>query len=348
MIYFNCDYTEGAHPLILKNLLDTNMEQTIGYGLDSHSLNAQKLIKSACDCENADVHLLVGGTQTNLTLISSALRSYQGVIATSAGHISVHETGAIEAQGHKVLSLPCKSDGKLLAEDVEKTILAHINDPAREHCVMPKMVYISNSTENGSIYKKSEIKALSEVCKKYGLYFYLDGARLGYALCANDNDLSLSDLPKYFDAFYIGGTKVGAMFGEALVIVNDNLKENFRYHIKQKGAMLAKGRILGIQFETLFTNNLYLEISKHAIEMSKLIANAVLDCGLKLFAKHETNQIFVIMPKTVYAKLDTKYVLEYWEPYDETHDVVRICTSWATLKENVNKLIADIKEYVNV
>ncbi len=345
MIYFNCDYTEGAHPKILENLLKTNMEQSIGYGEDTHSQNAKSLIKKTLKNDNIDIHFLVGGTQTNLSFISSVLRPHQGVISADTGHISVHETGAIEATGHKVLTLNCKEDGKLVAEDIENYIQSHITDPAMEHTVQPKLVYISNSTESGAIYKKAELSKISEVCKKYGLYLYLDGARLGYALLAKENDLTLHDLTKLCDAFYIGGTKVGAMFGEALIIVNDSLKSDFRYIIKQKGALLAKGRMLGIQFETLFSDNLYLEISKHAIEMSELITNAITQSGLRLYCKHETNQIFVIMPKLLHNALKNDYIFEFWAPYDSEHDVIRICTSWATTKENVDKLINDIKAY---
>ncbi len=343
MIYFNCDYTEGAHPKILESLINTNMEQTIGYGEDEYCQRAKSLIKKACDNETIDIHFLVGGTQTNLSFISSALRPHQGVISANTGHISVHETGAIEATGHKVLTINTKEDGKLLASDIEKYIENHVNDPAMEHTVQPKLVYISNSTESGAIYKKSELTQISKVCKKHGLYLYLDGARLGYALSSKENDLTLHDLTKLCDAFYIGGTKVGTLFGEALIIANDNLKEDFRYIIKQKGALLAKGRLLGLQFLSLFEDGLYKKISDHAIKMAEKISKALSDCSINLYSKQETNQIFVIMTKSLFKALENDYIFEFWGPYDDEHDIIRICTSWATTEENVDKLIHDIK-----
>ena len=268
MILFSKDYSEGCHENILKALNQTNYVQTDGYGTDEYCEEAKSLIKEACSSPNADIHFLVGGTQTNFTVIASALKPYQGVISAVSGHINVHETGAVEATGHKVIPLP-SDDGKITAQQVEECFLKHCNSDSAEHEVQPKMVYISNSTELGTIYTKSELTELSEVCGKYGLYLFLDGARLGYALTCKENDLDLQTIAKLCDVFYIGGTKVGALFGEAVVITNDNLKSDFRYMIKRGGGMLAKGRLLGIQFKELFTDNLYFEISKHAIEMAE-------------------------------------------------------------------------------
>ena len=261
MILFTSDYTEGAHPRIIEKLAETNMEQTVGYGEDPYCEAAREAIKKVCDAPDADVHFLVGGTQTNFTVISSILRPFQGVICADSGHINVHETGALEACGHKCLCIETP-DGKLTAEQIAAYTDAHFADESFEHMVQPKMVYISNPTEIGTIYKKAELEAIYQVCKKRGLYLFMDGARLGYGLMCKENDLTLSDITANTDVFYIGGTKVGALFGEAVVIRNEELKKDFRYNIKQRGGMLAKGRLLGIQFATLFTGNLYLEISK--------------------------------------------------------------------------------------
>ncbi len=344
MIYFNCDYTEGAHPSILKSLTDTNFTQYLGYGDDDHTRNAQRLIKEAIDCPTADVHFLVGGTQVNLTFISSALRPHQGVMAATTGHISTHESGAIEATGHKVITLNSEANGKVSAELAEKCITEHLNDVNHEHSVYPKMVYISNSTENGCVYTKKEISELSEVCKKYSLYLYMDGARLGYALASPKSDLTLADIAKYCDAFYIGGTKVGAMFGEALVIVNDSLKDDFRYIIKQKGALMAKGWVLGTQFECLFTDNLYMQISKSAVDKAFTIAYELKAMGVEFLAEPESNQIFPIFTDEQVEKINEKYATALWEKLGDNRNATRICTSWATTDINVHNLVKDIKE----
>lgn len=342
MIRFECDYTEGAHERILKRLLETNDEQTSGYGTDPHCELARAYIKKACDAEHADVHFLVGGTQTNTTVIASILRPHQGAIAATSGHIAVHETGAIEATGHKVLTLP-SADGKIRAEQVRQLVDAHWNDATHEHMVQPGMVYISQPTENGTIYSKSELEALNQVCRESGLPLFIDGARLGYALAAEDNDMSLADIARLCDVFYIGGTKIGAMMGEAVVIVNDALKKDFRYHIKQKGGLLAKGRMLGIQFETLFEDGLYFEISKHAVDMAVLLRDALAEQGIVFQYHSTTNQQFPILPDRLLAALKEKYAFSFWEKADETHSAVRFCTSWATKRENVDMLIEDIK-----
>lgn len=343
MIYFNCDYTEGAHPGILEKLVASNMEQTIGYGMDEHCKHAAELIKKACAAEDADVHFLVGGTQTNVTVIDAALKAYQGVICASSGHINVHETGAVEACGHKCITIP-STDGKIYETEIREILTNHYANGGDEHMVQPKMVYISNPTEWGTIYSKEELKTIYELCKEYGVYLFLDGARLGYGLMCKENDMTLADIAAYTDVFYIGGTKVGALFGEAVVITNKDLKPDFRYNIKQHGGMLAKGRLLGIQFETLFENNLYFEIAKHAMDMAEKIHAKFAELGLEFTVASPTNQIFVALPTQMVEKLSEKYVLEPMGKKDENHAIIRICTSWATKEENVDALLKDLEE----
>ena len=345
MIYFNCDYTEGAHPSIIEKLAETNMEQSIGYGMDDHCKHATELIKKACKSwygERADVHFLVGGTQTNVTVIDAALKPYQGVICADSGHINVHETGAVEACGHKCITIP-STDGKIYLPEVEKILKDHYENGKDVHMVQPKMVYISNPTEWGTIYTTEEIVRLSHLCRGYGVYLFVDGARLGYGLTCKENDLDLGTLADYADVFYIGGTKCGALFGEAVVITNDNLKEDFRYNIKQHGAMLAKGRLLGIQFETLFENNLYFEIAKHGNAMAEKIRNKFVELGVEFSVNSPTNQIFVALPVKVVEKMSEKYVFEPMGKKDENHAIIRICTSWATKEENVDALLEDVE-----
>lgn len=342
MIRFECDYTEGAHARIMQRMLETNEEQTPGYGLDQHCETARDYIRKACQAANADVHFLVGGTQTNATIIASILRPHQGAVAAVSGHIAVHETGAIEAAGHKVLTLP-SDDGKIRAEQVKALYDAHWNDVTHEHMVQPGLVYISHPTENGTTYRRAELEALSKVCRECGLPLVLDGARLGYGLAAPDNELSLADIARLCDVFYIGGTKVGALMGEAVVIIRDALKTDFRYMIKQRGGMLAKGRILGIQFETLFADGLYYEIAKHAVDMAMRIREAFTAKGFSFRYDSTTNQQFPILPEAVLMKLGEKYSYSFWEKVDATHSAVRFCTSWATKKENVDRLVEDIE-----
>lgn len=346
-ILFQCDYNEGAHPKIMERLLATNMEQTVGYGEDEYCDNARRKIKKACGDDSLGdklyVQFLVGGTQANMTVIDTALRSYQGVICADTGHINVHETGAVESCGHKILALK-NTDGKINAAQIEEAWLSHINNDSFEHMVQPKMVYISNPTELGSIYYKDELKALYDVCHKYGMYLFMDGARLGYGLAAPDNDLTLSDIAELTDVFYIGGTKVGALFGEAVVIKNDDLKKDFRYFIKQKGGMLAKGRLLGVQFDELFTDNLYMEISKHAIELAERLRAAFEGKGYPYLVKNRTNQIFVIMPDEHLEKIKENFGFCYDHRIDDTHSAVRFCTSWATTEENLDALIRAVEK----
>ena len=291
MILFQCDYNEGAHPKVMEKLMETNLEQTVGYGEDEHCARAAALIRKACEDDSLAVHFLVGGTQANMTVIAAALRPHQGVIAALTGHINGHETGAVEATGHKVLALPQK-DGKISASQVKDLCEAHLNDASFEHTVQPKMVYISNPTEYGTLYTRKELEALHEVCRRYGLYLFLDGARLGYGLAAADNELDLPMIAACCDVFYIGGTKVGALFGEAVVMSNDELKKDFRYLIKQKGGMLAKGRLLGVQFEALFEDGLYMEISRHADRLADKLREAFTQAGFPFLVENQTNQIF--------------------------------------------------------
>ena len=310
MIYFTSDYTEGCHERILRRMMETNLEQTPGYGTDYHCGNAARYIKAGCGREDIDVHFLVGGTQTNLTLIAAALRPHQGAVCAESGHIHVHETGAVEATGHKCLTLP-SPDGKITAAQVANLVHLHRIDESMEHTVQPKLVYISNPTEYGTIYSKAELEALSTVCRENGLYLFLDGARLGYGLRCRENDVTLPDLARFCDAFYIGGTKVGALFGEALVLTHPALREDFRYIIKQRGGMLAKGRLLGIQFETLFEDGLYWEISEHALKMADILRTAILDAGLPVQVDSPTNQLFPIVPDVLLEKLRERYAVTY-------------------------------------
>lgn len=341
-IRFECDYAEGAHPKILELLTKTNLEQTPGYGMDIYCDKARALIREACKAPGADVHFLVGGTQANTTVIASILRPHQGVVSAVSGHINCHETGAIESTGHKVIALP-SADGKLTAQQVEECVQAHWSDENHEHVVQPGMVYISNPTENGTLYSKAELSAISEVCKKAGLPLFLDGARLGYGLAAVGNDLELSDYAQLCDVFYIGGTKVGALFGEAVVITAEQLKKDFRYFIKQRGGMLAKGRLLGLQFLSLFEDGLYMEVSHHAIKLAMKIKDAFTKNGYPFLFDSFTNQQFPILPDSQLAELQKKYAVSFWEKADEGHTAVRFCTSWATNEADVDQLIRDLE-----
>lgn len=342
MIRFECDYLEGAHPLILKRLGETNLLQTAGYGEDPFCAGAREKIRAACGGADVEVHFLVGGTQTNFTVISAMLRPHQGVLAASTGHINVHETGAVEAVGHKVLALPSE-DGKISASQVRMAYEAHWNDKDHEHMVQPGMVYISQPTENGTLYSKEELQALHEVCQELSLPLFLDGARMGYGLMSEANNLTLEDIAKFTDVFYIGGTKVGALFGEAVVIANPLLGKDFRYFIKQHGGMLAKGRLLGIQFDTLFTDGLYFEIAKQADALAMRLKSAFTKKGYRLRYDSYTNQQFPILPNEHMEKLKEKYSFAFWEAVDASHSTVRFCTSWATKEAAVDELIRDIE-----
>ncbi len=342
MIYFNNDYSEGCHEKVLQALTRTNLEQTPGYGEDVYCRKAADKIRKLCGREDVAVHFLVGGTQANLTVISAALRPHQGALCAASGHIHVHETGAVEATGHKVLTVP-SSDGKITARQVAAYVKAHREDGAFEHMVQPKLVYISNPTELGTLYTKAELTALSETCHALGLYLFLDGARLGYGLMARGNDVTMADLARLCDVFYIGGTKVGALFGEAVVIGNPVLAEDFRYLIKQHGGMLAKGRLLGVQFDALLEDDLYFTISAHADRLADTIRETLADLGVPFLVPGVTNQIFPILPDGVLEELARKYVFCEQERVDETHRAVRFCTSWATRQENVTELCDDLR-----
>lgn len=341
MIRFECDYAEGAIQEIMEALGRTNEEQTAGYGVDSHCEHARELIQKACNRSDAYVQFMVGGTQVNACVISACLKPYQGVLCAETGHINVHETGAIESYGHKVLALP-SCDGKITAKQVEDAWNTHIHDDSAEHIVQPGMVYVSHPTENGTLYTKEELKDLYDICHKYGLFFYLDGARCGYGLMAEGSDVTLEDLANYTDVFYIGGTKVGALFGEAIVIMHEALKKDFRYYIKQHGGMLAKGRLLGIQFETLFEDDLYYKISKHADQLAMRIKKAFQKQNVSFLYDSVTNQQFPILTKEEREALEEKYAFSFWTQLDEDMAAVRFCTSWATKEENVAALEADI------
>ena len=341
MIRFECDYGEGAHPRILERLAATNMEQTAGYGEDPHCEAARGYIRELCRMPDADVHFLVGGTQANLTVIAAALRPHQGVIAAESGHITVHETGAIEATGHKVITVPGEN-GKITAGEVRGVCDSHWRDPTHEHIAQPAMVYISNPSEIGTIYTLAELEEISKVCRKCGLPLFMDGARLGYGLACELCDYTLADIAALCDVFYIGGTKVGALFGEAVVITDAALKRDFRYIMKQRGAMLAKGRLLGIQFEALFEDGLYFEISRHATELAMKLRAACTAKGYPFLVDSMTNQQFPILPNSLIERLKVKFAFSLWQPTDAAHTAVRFCTSWATKEEHLDELIAEL------
>lgn len=344
MIRFNCDYSEGAHPGILEKLTLTNLEQLPGYGQDIYCRQAADLIKSLCNTPEADVHFLAGGTQTNLTVIAACLRPYQGVISADSGHINVHETGAIEATGHRVITA-AEKDGKITAEQISRCCKEHWQDDNPEFAPQPKLVYISFPTEYGTLYSKEELSAIRRACDENNLYLFMDGARLGYGLEAPGNDLTLADIAACCDVFYIGGTKVGALLGEAVVIVNPKLQKDFRYFMKQKGAMLAKGRILGLQFLALFENGLYFKLAKHADDMAQIIRQACTDAGYTFLYDSATNQQFPIMPDDVVKQLEEDYAFAHIKRLDRSRTAIRICTSWATREEDVRQLAADIRKY---
>ena len=342
MFYFNNDYSEGCREKVLAALTSTNLVQTPGYGEDAYCAAAAEKIKKICGREDLAVHFLVGGTQTNLTVINAALRPHQGALCAVSGHIHVHETGAVEATGHKVLTLP-SDDGKITAQQVERYVLAHRADGAFEHMVQPKLVYISNPSELGTLYSLAELEALSEICHRLGLYLFMDGARLGYGLMSKGNDLTMADIARLCDVFYIGGTKVGALFGEAVVISNPALAEDFRYMIKQHGGMLAKGRLLGVQFDALMIDNLYFEIAGHAVKMADQIRECIDDLGYPYLVPGVTNQIFPIFPDELLAELAKEFVFCEQERVDETHRAIRFCTSWATKQEAVDALCTALR-----
>ncbi len=337
MISFESDYTEGAHEAILQRLVETNREQTPGYGTDIYTLTAQEKIRQACGCPDAEVKFLIGGTQTNQFVIDMLCEPIEGVIAAQSGHVNVHEAGAIEHKGHKVLTVP-QENGKLKAADVRKLIEDFYADSSFDHMVFPGAVYISHPTEYGTLYTLDELTELSNLCREKKIPLFLDGARLGYGLMSEDTDVTLKDIARLCDVFYIGGTKVGCLFGEAVVFTHDAPKY-LTPRIKQHGALLAKGRILGLQFDTLFTDDLYLKISKSAIDKAMRIKRELGAKGYKFFIDSPTNQQFVILDNKKLEEISDRVACSIWEPYDESHTVVRFATSWATTDEQVSKLM---------
>ncbi len=336
-LFFACDYMEGAHPAIMQRLMETNLVKTAGYGLDEYCDSAKEKIRAACGAPDAEVHFLVGGTQTNATVIDALLKSYQGVIAAETGHISTHEAGAIEFGGHKVMTLP-HHNGKIDTSHVRAMLKDYYNDGNHDHMVMPGMVYVSHPTEYGTLYSRAELEEISSVCREYHIPLYLDGARLAYALACPQNDVTLKDLASLCDIFYIGGTKCGALFGEAVVIPRPGLIPHFFTIIKQHGALLAKGRLLGIQFDALFTDGLYDRIGDIAIKAADRIRRALAENGYELCFDSPTNQVFCILEDSVMEKLAEHVEFSFWEKYDDTHTVIRFATSWATEPEDVDRL----------
>ena len=336
---FASDYMEGAHPLILRRLAETNLEKTAGYGTDGYSESAREKIRAACGTPGADVFFLAGGTQANAVMIDALLRPWQGVISARSGHISVHEAGAVEYCGHKVLALP-HQDGKLAAETIRDCMEEYLQDANRDHMVMPGMVYLSHPTEYGTLYSLEELRGISRVCRSYGIPLYLDGARLAYALACPENDIDLPDLGSLCDAFYIGGTKCGTLFGEAVVIPNPGLVPHLFTMIKQHGALLAKGRITGLQFDVLFTDGLYRRIGIPAIEAAARIRDALAAKGYRLTPPSPTNQLFILLDKAQAAALSEKVEMSFIEQTPDGQVIMRIVTSWATRPEDVDRLIA--------
>ncbi len=344
MIYFRSDYSQGAHPDVLQALIDTNLEHSDGYALDEHSDNARQMVKDLIGRQDCEVHLMVGGTPTNITTIAAALRPYEAVIAPKAGHIYTHETGGVEATGHRVIAIDTP-DGKLTPADIDSAW----DEFEDEHTVIPKMIYISNATEGGSIYTKAELKALSEACRKRGMYVYMDGARIGAALTCEANDLTLHDIAKYTDAFYIGGTKNGALMGEALVILNEDINENFRWMIKQNKGLLAKGRLLGVQFEALLKggeDSIFFQMASHANKMAKKLKEGLEEMGCKMYSKSDTNQIFPVLPTAVVKELEKEFFFYEWAPEKDGEIPIRLVTAWGTKEEEVDAILAAIKALI--
>lgn len=336
MLYFSCDYAEGCHPKVLEALTVTNMESTPGYGEDDYCNRAKEKIRQYINCPNADIYFLVGGTQTNQTVIDSMLSNYDGVVAAATGHVAVHEAGAIEYSGHKVITVP-GHDGKMAPSELKQMLVDHYADESAEHMVNPGMVYISYPTEYGTLYSKQELEDISSICKEYEIPLFIDGARLAYGLAAA-TDLTMQDIAALSDVFYIGGTKVGALFGEAVVFTKGNTPKHMITQIKQHGALLAKGRLLGVQFDALFTDGLYMEMGRHALECASSIRKELIEKGYQLYVPNPTNQIFVVMDNDKLKAFGKEVSYGFWEKYDDTHTVIRIATSWATQNDAVEAL----------
>lgn len=338
MLAFECDYLEGAHEKILQRLIETNYHKVPGYGNDSYCDSAKKRIKEACHCPEGDVYFLAGGTQTNAIVIDTMLQKYEGVVAAATGHVNVHEAGAIEYTGHKVMTVP-SHEGKMQADELKAMLQGFWQDTSHEHMVFPGMVYLSYPTEYGTLYSKKELEEIAGVCHEFRIPLYLDGARLGYGLMSKSADMTLPEIAKICDVFYIGGTKVGALCGEAVVFTKKNTPKHFLTMVKQHGAMLAKGRLLGIQFDTLFTDNLYFEISAHAIEMAEKLKAGLKEKGYTFYLNSPTNQQFVILSVEEIKKLQKEVSFDLWDKTDENHQVVRFATSWATKEQDVEALL---------
>ena len=334
MVSFESDYIVGAHPKVLERLIETNMEQLSGYGSDRYCESAKQKIRAACGCPEADIHFIVGGTQTNMIVISSMLRPYEGVIAAKTGHVAVHEAGAIENSGHKVLELP-EHAGKMDPAELRDYLETFYGDANHEHMVFPGMVYISHPTELGTLYTKAELEAIAGICKAYRIPLFLDGARLGYGVMSRQTDVTIRDIARLCDVFYIGGTKVGALCGEAVVFPKNDAPAHFMTMVKQKGALLAKGRLLGVQFDALFTDDLYFELGAHAIAMAERLKALIHAKGYRFQLESPTNQQFVILENGQMEALREKIAFSFWEKYDDTHTVVRFCTGWATTEEDM-------------
>lgn len=347
MLSFENDYVEGAHERILARLMETNMEQLSGYGTDHYCKEAKQKIQRACACPEADIYFLTGGTQTNAVVIDAMLAPYEGVISATTGHVNVHEAGAIEYTGHKVLTLP-SHDGKIHAAELEAFLRTFWEDDSREHMVFPGMVYLTHPTELGTLYTTAELENLSEICKAHQIPLYLDGARLGYGLMSPHTDVTLPLIASLCDVFYIGGTKVGALCGEVVVFPRRNTPKHFLTIVKQHGALLAKGRLLGIQFDTLFTDDLYFQISRHAIRMAELLKKGFQERGLTFYLESPTNQQFLILEDTLLEHLKKQVVCSFWEKTDEDHTAVRFVTSWATKESEIVRLMEILDEVLAI
>ncbi len=337
MISFESDYIAGAHPRILERLMETNLEPLSGYGSDRYCESAREKIRAACGCAEAQVTFLSGGTQTNALVISAMLQHYQGVVAAETGHINAHEAGAIENTGHKVLTVP-HAQGKIAPDTLNGFLERFYADDNHDHMVFPGMVYISHPTEYGTLYTLAELEALSSICKRYHIPLFLDGARLGYGLMSLHTDVTLQDIARLCDVFYIGGTKVGALCGEAVVFPRGNAPAHLLTTVKLHGALLAKGRLLGVQFDTLFTDGLYFEISRHAIEMAEQLKAVLREKGCHFYLESPTNQQFVVLEDRRLEELKQQVALSFWEKPDADHTVVRLATSWSTTPEDIQKL----------
>ncbi len=343
MFSFECDYHEGAHQSVLLKLIETNMEQLPGYGEDHYTREAADLIREACGCPDGQVYFFAGGTQTNVTVIDSILRPYDGIISAETGHVNCHEAGGVEYTGHKVLTVPSE-DGKIAPEQLRKLLVDFYDDEAWEHMVFPGGVYVSHPTELGTLYTRSELTAIAEICREYKIPLYLDGARMGYGLASDASDLTLKDIAKIVDVFYIGGTKVGALCGEAVVFPRGNAPEHFFTIMKQRGNVFAKGRVVAVQFLALFTDGLYFRLGEQALDMAEELKQVFLERGFRFYVESPTNMQFFVVENELVRKLHEDVGFEVSGKYDETHSILRFCTSWATTREDIRRLAGILDE----